>query len=53
MTPSSDLIHAKAPDGSHIVMLVSLDQLNAIIEPPTGSSSAPGGSPGSQCCTNL
>jgi hypothetical protein len=52
VTPSSYLIHAKAPDGSHIVMLVSPDQLHAIIEPPTGSSSAPGGSPGSQGGTN-
>jgi hypothetical protein len=52
VTPSSYLIHAKAPDGSHIVMLVSPDQLHAIIEPSTGSSSAPGGSPNSQGGTN-
>lgn len=52
VTPSSYVIHAKAPDGSHIVMLVSPDQLHAIIEPPTGSSSAPAGSPGSRGGTN-
>jgi hypothetical protein len=47
VTPSSYVIRAKAPDGSHIVMLVSPDQLHAIIEPAWGSSSAPGGSPSS------
>jgi hypothetical protein len=48
VTPTSYVIHAQAPDGSHIVMLVSPDRLHAIIELPTGSSSAPGGSPNSQ-----
>ncbi len=48
VTPSSYLIHAKAPDGSHIVMLVSPDRLHAIIEPASGSSSAPGGPSSSQ-----
>jgi hypothetical protein len=52
VTPSSYVVHAQAPDGSHIVMLVSPDQLHAIIEPATGSSSAPGGSPNAASGTN-
>ncbi len=52
VTPSSYLIHAKAPDGSYIVMLVGPDHLHAIIEPATGSSTAPGGSSNSQSGTN-
>jgi hypothetical protein len=52
VTPSSYLIHAQAPDGSHIVMLVGPDQLHAVIEPATGSSAAPGGSPSTQSGTN-
>jgi hypothetical protein len=52
VTPSSYLIHAKAPDGSHIVMQVSPDRLHAIIVPATGSSLAPGGSSTSESGTN-
>jgi hypothetical protein len=42
VTPSSYIIHAMSPDGSRIVMLVSPDQMQAVIE-HTGSSSQPGG----------
>jgi len=52
VTPSSYVIHAQAPDGSHIVMLVSPDRLHAIIEPATGSSSSPSGSSNSESGTN-
>jgi hypothetical protein len=52
VTPSSYVIHAKAPDGSHILMQVSPDRLHAIIVPATGSSSAPGGSSSSESGTN-
>ncbi len=52
---SSFIIHAQAPDGSHIVMLVSPDQMNALITPAmpaTGSSTEPGGSSSSESGTN-
>jgi hypothetical protein len=41
--PEAYVIHAQAPDGSKIVMEVSPDQMQAIIE-RSGSSSAPSGS---------
>jgi hypothetical protein len=40
VVPEAFAIHAKAPDGSLIVMEVSPDQMQAVIE-PTGSSSPP------------
>jgi hypothetical protein len=43
VTPETFVIHAKAPDGSHIVMMVSPDQIAGVIE-HTGSSSPPRGS---------
>jgi hypothetical protein len=43
VTPESYIVHAKAPDGSHIVMMVSPDQIAGVIE-HTGSSSPPHGS---------
>ena len=52
VTPSSYVIHAKAPDGSHIVMQVSPDRLHAVIVPATGSSSAPGSSSSSESGTS-
>lgn len=51
VNPSSFVIHAQAPDGSRIVMLVSPDQMNALITPATpatGSSTEPGGSSNSE-----
>ena len=41
--PEAYIIHAQAPDGSKIVMSVSPDQVQAVIE-RTGSSSPPSGS---------
>ena len=41
--PEAYIIHAKAPDGSKIVMEVSPDQMQAVIE-RTGSSSPPSNS---------
>ena len=41
--PEAYVIHAQAPDGSKIVMEVSPDQMQAIIE-RSGSSSQPSGS---------
>jgi hypothetical protein len=38
--PEAYVIHAQAPDGSKIVMEVSPDQMQAVIE-RTGSSSPP------------
>ena len=38
--PEAYVIHARAPDGSKIVMEVSPDQMQAVIE-RTGSSSPP------------
>jgi hypothetical protein len=52
VAPSSFVIHAQAPDGSHIVMLVSPDQMNALITPSTGSSTEPGGSSSSESGTS-
>ncbi len=52
VAPSSFVVHAQAPDGSHIVMLVSPDQLNAMITPATGSSSEPDSSSSSESGTN-
>jgi hypothetical protein len=40
VVPAAYVIHAQAPDGSKIVMEVSPDQMEAIVE-PTGSSSPP------------
>ncbi len=40
--PEAYVIHAQAPDGSKIVMEVSPDQVQAVIE-RTGSSSPPSG----------
>ncbi|HJU17434.1 MAG TPA: hypothetical protein VJ770_13325 [Stellaceae bacterium] len=40
VTPRSFVIHAKAPDGSRIVMIVSPDQMRGVIM--SGSSSQPG-----------
>ena len=52
VAPSSFVVHAQAPDGSHIVMLVSPDQLNAMITPAAGSSSEPDSSSSSESGTN-
>jgi hypothetical protein len=41
VVPEAFVIHAQAPDGSKIVMEVSPDQMQAVIE-RTGSSSQPG-----------
>ena len=43
VTAETYVVHAKAPDGSHIVMMVSPDQIAGVIE-RTGSSSLPHGS---------
>jgi hypothetical protein len=43
VTAETYVVHAKAPDGSHIVMMVSPDQIAGVIE-RTGSSSPPHGS---------
>ncbi len=43
VTAETYVVHAKAPDGSHIVMMVSPDQIAGVIE-HTGSSSPPHGS---------
>jgi hypothetical protein len=43
VTAETYVVHAKAPDGSHIVMMVSPDQIAGVIE-HTGSSSPPRGS---------
>jgi hypothetical protein len=40
VTAETYVVHAKAPDGSHIVMMVSPDQIAGVIE-HTGSSSPP------------
>jgi hypothetical protein len=40
VVPEAYVIHAQAPDGSKIVMEVSPDQMQAVIE-RTGSSSPP------------
>ena len=40
VVPEAYIIHAQAPDGSKIVMEVSPDQVQAVIE-RTGSSSPP------------
>jgi hypothetical protein len=42
VTAETYVVHAKAPDGSHIVMMVSPDQIAGVIE-HTGSSSPPQG----------
>jgi hypothetical protein len=42
VVPEAFVIHAKAPDGSKIVMELSPDQMQAVIE-RTGSSSQPPG----------
>lgn len=52
VAPSSFVVHAQAPDGSHIVMLVSPDQLNAMVTPATGSSTEPDSSSSSESGTN-
>lgn len=43
VVPESFVIHAQAPDGSHIVMMMSPDEVTGVIE-HTGSSSEPTGS---------
>ena len=43
VTAETYVVHAKAPDGSHIVMMVSPDQIAGVIE-HTGSSSPQHGS---------
>jgi len=43
VTAETYVVHAKAPDGSHIVMMVSPDQIAGVIE-HTGSSSPSHGS---------
>jgi hypothetical protein len=44
VTPEAFVIRAQAPDGSRIVMLLRPDEMTGVIEPQTGSSTAPGNS---------
>jgi hypothetical protein len=47
VVPEAFVIHAQAPDGSHIVMLLRPDELTGVIGPAqTGSSTGPNESNG-------
>ena len=43
VVPESFVIHAQAPDGSHIAMMISPDAVTGVVE-ETGSSTQPQGS---------
>lgn len=51
VTPEAFVIHAQAPDGSHVVMLLRPDQVTGVVEqtgsssPPNGAMSEPNGTP--------
>ena len=44
VVPEAFLIHAKAPDGSRIVMRMTPDEIEGVVIERTGSSSPPDGS---------
>lgn len=46
VTPEAFMIRAQAPDGSRIVMMLRPDEMTGVIEPQTGSSTAPSNSTG-------